>query len=113
MPLKPLLAAVEAMPPVRGWVRMAFGGTPNPPLENMPKLEDALIGDDIPGGVSPGGGPVAVEKLWLMPNPLPMPGILLWGVMGVGGMLLLLFCPFRTPKGFFEKLSLIPPLTLL
>lgn len=95
---------------------MALGGTPNPPLENMPKLEDAFMligGDDIPGGVSPGGGPVAVENVWFMPNPLPIPGIALWGVIGVAGMLLLLFCPFRTPKGFFEKLNLIPPLTLL
>lgn len=66
-----------------------------------------------PGGTdSPGGGPLAVEnppglmlvKLFMLIGPV--------AVSGVGGLVLPGW-PARTPKGFLEKLSRMPPLTLL
>lgn len=64
-----------------------------------------------PGGAAnPGGGPLAVENGWI-PNPLA-PGMGPDGDKGV--------CepippgwPVRTPSGFLEKLSRMPPFTLL
>jgi hypothetical protein len=66
-----------------------------------------------PGGTErPGGGPFADGKA---PGLIAAIELILKGpvvLMGVDG-LLLPGCPARTPNGFLEKLSRIPPLTLL
>ncbi len=67
-----------------------------------------------PGGdASPGGGPLAVAKGWLEEVPIPpKPSIGPCGDIGAAGTIPP-GCPVRTPRGFFEKLRRIPPLTLL
>jgi hypothetical protein len=88
---------------------------PNPPLEYMlnPDGELTWLGVDNPGGAdSPGGGPVAVENPGGETTLPPNPGSGVEGVMAEGGPMLVDW-PVRTPKGFLEKLSRMPPLTLL
>lgn len=72
-----------------------------------------LFGEKPGGAESPGGGPLAVEKpvgeMGVIPFNRPGPV----AVNGVDKLELLPGCPERTPSGFFEKLSRIPPFTLL
>jgi hypothetical protein len=55
---------------------------------------------------------VAVEKPGGAATLLPKPDKGVDGDMADAG-LMLAFWPLRTPRGFLEKLNLIPPLTLL
>ena len=66
-----------------------------------------------PGGtLNPGGGPAAVEKPTGDMAVTPFIDIGPAALSGVEGFVPP-GCPARTPRGFFEKLSRIPPLTLL
>jgi hypothetical protein len=114
MPPKPLPAPLDAS----GWrigPAMSFVPMPKPPLEYIPKPELPFVctAVDNPGGAdNPGGGPVAVEKPGGAATLLPNPERGVVGVMADCGPMLELW-PLRTPRGFLEKLSRMPPLMLL
>ena len=79
-------------------------GTPIGAIGGAPFIADGML--------SPGGGPLAVEK---EPDELVLGEVTPIELieLSAGGRLLLPGCPARTPNGFLEKLKRMPPLTLL
>ena len=83
-----------------------------PAMGFIPPPYGILLGPRPGGADKPGGGPLAV--LNAVPGPPIIDPLIPWmrpgGFCGPGEVMP---CPERTPRGFLEKLSRMPPLMLL